>query len=185
MAGHNRYLRGNRNEITVPIHSDTVCEPGDLMVIGGRAGVDQAGRGADYYGYSFSEVTGSVLIGGVSNAMNYCKQWFLGVAMSGSASGVTNNVTVATDGTFRMPYHKKATADVTGTTLGLIVTAVTSPTVATGAGVSPQHVSLIDGGNAAVGGPTAYLGYCMHTRPGGTTFVDFRIHTKYGLGLIT
>jgi len=183
MAGHNRHLRGDLNEITVPVHSDVTVEPGDLMVIGGVAKVDQSGRTADYYGYSFSSVSGDVVKGGVSNAANVCKQWFVGVAMSGSASGVSNNITVATDGVFRYPYHKKATADVTGTTIGLKVSAVTPPTLTTGVGVSPQNVSLID--NATVGGTTAYLGYCVLNNEAGTTYVDFQIHTKYGRGLIT
>ena len=179
MAGQNRHLRGDMNEIKIPVHSDVTVEPGDFLVIGGVVTVDQSGRAADYYAYPFSSVSGAVLKGGVSNSLNVCKQWFVGVAMSGSASGVTDDINVATDGIFRYPYNNAGTVTA-GTTIGYKVSAVTAPAKALGAGVSAQAVSL-----QLLGGTSAYVGYVAENHVGGTSFVDFRIHTKYGLGLIS
>ncbi len=172
MAGHNRHLRGDINSIKIPCHGNITIEPGDLCVIAGTTPVApaQCGGKADRYVYPFSAVTGATEAGLGAKLKN----WFVGVAMSGSPSGVTNNVTVAQTGVFRYPM-----ATTGGTTIGLTVTGVTPTSNYATTGGSKQYVY------GAGSGSSVYLGYTVITQKGGSSYVDFRIKTKYGEGLIS
>jgi len=191
MSGNNRYLKGDINSIKLPVHGATVVEPGDLLILGATTETQQHRKAegvADYYAYPFSGVTRETGEG----VIRLCKNWFIGVAMSGSASGTTNEVTVATSGMFRYPLRNitaKEGALTCGTTVGYIVSAAT-PTASTTSGCSAQAVMIQGHGGASAavdGGSTAFLGYCVITKPagtktGGASYVDFTIRTKYGPG---
>jgi len=175
MAGHNRYLYGETNQIKVPVHGNVTVEPGDLICIAGVTEV--AGKfncTADYYAHPLSSVTGAK----VGDAANHIKQYFLGVAMDGSPNGVTNYISVAQSGFFRYPLV--TLPGVTGTTIGWKVSAV-SPASATG-GASNQYVGLGITATGGGSGSTAYLGYCSVNKDYGASFVDFFIRGKYGPG---
>ena len=174
MAGHNRYLYGEMNQIKVPVHGNVTVEPGDFVCLAGVTEV--AGNfncTADYYAHPLSSVTGSA----VGVAANNMKQWFLGVAMSGSPNGVTNFITVAQSGIFRYPMKTNLTS-ISSTTIGFKIAAV-SP-AATTSGGSNQYVTMTD--SAGGTGSTAYLGYCTVNKASGVSFVDFTIRGKYGPG---
>lgn len=169
MAGHNRHLRGDINSIKVPSHGNTVIEPGDILMVSGVTfSPSQSGGKADFYVYPVGSVTAQA----AADFMSYFKNWFVGVAMNGSVSGVTKDVTVATTGVFQYPLHTNG-----GTTVGLPVSGVT-PGAATSSS-SDQHVYGTDSGSSA------YLGYAVVTQKGGSSYVDFEIKTKYGEGLIS
>jgi len=96
---------------------------------------------------------------------------FLGVAMESSpASGVTDNITVATSGFFRYPLHPDWVTS--AVTVGSLVSAVSYELTG---GVSNQHVIMI----AATPGSTCYLGRCIKTESA-ATFVDFELMTAFG-----
>lgn len=174
MSGHNRHLRGDINSIKIPCHGNTVIEPGELCVIAGVTQVapqPASGNKADRYVYPFSAVTGAT----EDAVAAMTKNWFVGVAMNGSASGVTNEVTVAQTGVFQYQMIKAG-----GTTVGYKVTAVTPTSSYATIGASDQYVF-----GAGSGGVSSYLGYCVVTQKGGSSYVDFRIKTKYGEGLIS
>jgi hypothetical protein len=87
--------------------------------------------------------------------------------MDGSVSGVTEKITVATNGVFRYPM----VGGTGGVTIGALVSA-TSPT--TGSPPSVQTVCRIN----TSPGTTAYLGRIVKTQSG-ATYVDFQIGTVY------
>lgn len=171
MAGHNRYLRGEMNTVLVDVHGHTVVEAGDLMVLNNSTSMHTDGWSADNYAFPFDD------IGSTSNneqTLGKMKNAFLGVAMEGSESGVTEKITVATTGMFRYPLYFANSS----TTIGSKVSAVTVST-GSGSGSSPQTVNL----NTTTTGSTFYLGYITKTESSGASYVDFEIHTKWGLGL--
>ena len=98
MAKANRHLRGETNEIQVPIHGNVVIEKGDLTYLFGVAAQIHGGYYAaavDYYGFPAASLMA------VTNP--YTERFFAGVAMKGSKSGVTETLPVATSGIFRFP----------------------------------------------------------------------------------
>ena len=165
MAGHNRHLRGEQGTIIADVHGNTTVEPGDLMFIDATSGVRGASATADNYVYPFNLAVNSASPGtgieyGIYNN-------FAGVAMEGSAAGVTEKITIATEGVFRLPLYA-----VTGTTIGALVSSVSTQSSASG--VSKDAV-IVYGHTRAT---TAYLGYVVKTESG-ASFVDFEIRTKF------
>jgi len=171
MAGQNRHLRGDMNEILVDVRGNVVVESGDFMVHNDTAGMISNngtvadGIPADAYAYPFNDVENGSSSQGTLNALCYVN--FIGVAMDGSPSGVTEKITVATAGVFRYPMVGGSG----GVTVGSLVSA-TSP--ATGTPASVQMVARIN----TTPGTTAYLGRIVKTESG-ATYVDFEIGTIY------
>jgi len=188
MSGNNRHLRGDVNAIKMPVHGATVVEPGDLLVYGGDTNIWTAHSDsrADYYAYPVSGITGSAGMGG-TGTLCIAKNHFCGIALSGSKSGTTEDITVALTGTFRYPLRNipgKDGSKTCGTTVGLKVSMVT-PASVTVAGPSDQAVCI-----ATHSGTSAYIGYCIMNSSGGgtkggTSYVDFVLKSKWGLGLAT
>ena len=165
MAKENRHLRDETNEILVPIKGNVEVDPGDFMFNNGTAGSIGVGNSVDGYAYPFdSAVNTASPATGIINAI-YTN--FIGVALTGSESGVSNNITVATAGVFRYPLYSAA-----GVTIGALVSSVSTNSSAKGA--SPQHVAITGAAIAT----TAYLGYVVKTESG-ASFVDIDIRTSY------
>jgi len=152
----------------VKIHGNITVNAGDLMFLDRTNGGRGAGVAADYYGYPFNYALNATTItmGIASILYNH----FAGVAMDGSISGTTEDISVATNGVFRYPVYRDGAV-----TIGALVSAVSSLT--SGTGVSPQTVFM----SATAPGSTAYLGYCVKTQSG-ASYVDFQIRTAYGAG---
>lgn len=161
MAGRNRHLRGNTKEILAPVRGFITVNPGDLMY---------QNTAVNNNAYPFSECKDPTAGTAVAQTVH---NNFLGVAMDGSASGVTENISIATDGVFRFPLVGGLTS---GVTLGCRVSAV-SPSVSA-AGVSSAWVvnHNVATGGGIQHGTTAYLGYCVKTESG-ASFIDFQIKT--------
>lgn len=160
MAGHNRHLKGDMNTILAPVRGKTVIEPSDFIYMH---------TGDSNYVYPFASSTAMSTTGAclVDIATN-----FLGVAMTGSISGNTESITVATAGVFRYPLgHASAV------TIGSIVSAV-SPH-ASSSGVSNQAVESNDD---KTNGTTCYLGRIVKTNTSATSFVDFTLMTLLSAG---
>lgn len=155
MSGQNRHLKGDTNEMIMPVRGKTVIEAGDFVY---------QHSGDSYYLLPVSKwkdisTTGAC---GTDVALN-----FAGVALEGSPSGVTENVTVATAGIFRYPLaHKSAV------TIGAIVTAVTNQA---GSGSSNQYV---ENSEILTTGTTIRYGIIVKTQSA-TSFVDFMLMTKF------
>jgi len=176
MAGHNRYLYGETNQVKVPVHGNVAVEPGDFICLAGATQV--AGNfscAADYYAYPVSAVTGPEACSGTgaSKATSVIKSWFLGVALDGSPNGVTNYISVAQSGFFRYPISPVNAT--TGVTIGAKITAVTPASEISGG--SPQWISV-----EKHGGTTAYFGYCTVDKAGGCSYVDFSLRGRFGPG---
>lgn len=168
MAGYNRHLRGDSNEMLVKIHGNIVVNAGDLMFLDRTNGGRGAGEAADYYAYPFNYALNATTIAmGIASILY---NHFAGVAMDGSESGTTEDISVATNGVFRYPVYREGAV-----TIGALVSAVSSFT--SGTGVSPQTVYMAN----SAPGSTAYLGYCVKTQSG-ASYVDFQIRTAYGAG---
>jgi hypothetical protein len=87
------YLRGETNEVDVPIHGKTVVKKGELIIIAQDASVISGGT-ADGYGYPVhTQCKGSTA--------TYFYDNLVGISMKGSESGVTEDIPVATTGIFR------------------------------------------------------------------------------------
>ena len=100
---------------------------------------------------------------------------FIGVAMGGSASGVTNNIRVATTGVFRYPLR-----NISAVTIGSAVYAV-SPTLSGTQGTSAQFV--VNEGTQVIGqGTSAPLGIIVKTESG-ASFVDFALKSASGVSM--
>lgn len=171
MAAHSRFLRGETKEILAPIRGNVVVEAGDFMVRNSTAGmISEAGTtgdgiAVDGYAYPFNDVENSATSETSVLALLY--NAFIGIAMESSPSGVTESISVATDGVFKYPMI----GGPGGVTVGSLVSA-TSP--ATGTGVSVQMVAR----TTTSPGSTAYLGRIVKTESG-ASFVDFQIKTIY------
>jgi len=172
MSGQNRIVRGELNEIKVPVKGNQTVEPGDFIVIAGVTTISgsKSGQKADYYAYPFSNVTQAATKG----VLALLKNWFLGVAIDGSPSGVTCDISVASTGMARYPVNRAASVWA-GTSIGIKVSAVTPAGATTGS--SNQYISVQNHS-----GTTAYLGYCMQHQVGGVSNVIFRICGKYAPG---
>ena len=173
MAKHNRHLRGKTDEVIINIHGNTVVDAGDLMFIDSSAGVRGAGNAPDNYGYPFEAATA---INGVSTAtavFDLLEPRFLGIAMETSPTGVTEIISVATAGVFKMPMP----AD-TGVTIGTLVSAV-----------SPA-ATIINSTQVAGESSTGYnasclLGYVTKSAASPVAFVEFEVRTKDNKGVAT
>ena len=159
MAGKNRHLYGDTKPILVQCPGAVSCEAGDFIYKEENV-LNQA--------YPFDECRAATA--GTAN-MEHIHTNFLGISMENSDSGVTEYITIATAGVFRMPLiHASAV------TVGASMSAVSSVNRAT-YGVSPHHVANYGDGYAT----TAYLGICMKTESG-ASYVDFELVTMLGSG---
>ena len=168
MTAYNRHIRGETEDMLVKVHGNTVVEAGDFMfkdVTGGARGASQT---ADSYGYPFDLAVNSASPGTGIIAEVYT--YFLGIAMESSPDGVTESISVATNGVFSYPMYSSS-----ATTIGALVSAVSPAT--SSAGVSEQTVANVGAGKAT----TAYLGYTVLTQSA-TSYVDFQIRTAFGSG---
>lgn len=162
MAGHNRHISGDYKPILVQSPGAVTVEAGDLMYRE-SAQSNQA--------YPFKYNSGATL--GSSNE-NKIHINFLGVAMEGKESGVTENITIATDGVFRYPIAGGPSA----VTIGALVSAVSH----TGLGVGVSNQAVANAAAAGTWSTTAVLGVIQKTESG-ASFVDFRIYTAAGSGV--
>ena len=161
MAGYNRYLRGNKMEIIVPVRGKTAIEAGDFCYFQ---------HGDSYYTYPFSDHRAS----GGSYAQDLY-DYFAGIAMETSPAGTTENITVATAGVFRYPLLFDSAV-----TVGAVVSACTRPT---GSGATNQVVT--NNNDNAGSGTSVYLGIIVKTDTSATSFVDFQLRAKAGLSAVT
>ena len=179
MAAHNRYLRGAMSTMRGTVRGNITVEPGDFVVIDNTVGTCGLTSGtlnstADnrFYPFEFFRCT--------TAATGYIYQLasqFVGVAMTGSESGTTNDIVVATSGVFRYPVIGAPSA----VTVGAKVSAV-SPAAGAGGGISNQTVC---NHNTATGhGSTAYLGHIVKTESG-ASYVDFQLWSGLRDGVLT
>ncbi len=161
MAGHNRHLFGDTNDMYVPVRGNVAIEAGDFCYLH---------SGDSFYLTPvnlFDNSSGTTIDVGLTDIVNN----FAGIAKMGSPSGVTENVTVMTAGVFRYPLgHPQAV------TVGAAVSCV-SPHIS-GSGVSAQFVEAQVADDLTIG-TTAYLGTIIKTNTSATSFVDFSLRTKY------
>ena len=171
MAGHNRHIAGETNEILAPIRAQTVVESGDLIWIydegvGANGGMIVT-RAPDYYAYPMSSM--STTCSGLRRTQ-FIKgeNLFLGVAMDASDSGVTEDIAVATSGQFRYPLASISAAATTSNVTAGMKVSVTS---------RPLDQYVMQGSSSQ--GCSAYIGYCTKTESG-ASFVDFFLRTDKG-----
>ena len=173
MAAHNRYLRGKQNQIRGTVDADVVIEAGDFVVLNNQDGtVFQSSYStanslqANNFFYPFTKVGCSTA---PTEGMDIIASNFAGIAMTGSASGVTNQIVVATTGVFRYPLYHAPSA----VTIGSFVSAVSPPGgFSANTGVSKQTV--VNHATLTGVGTTAYLGYVTKTESG-ASYVDFEL----------
>lgn len=171
MAAQNRLLRGNTSSIIGQVRGNVAVEAGDFMVHNDTAGMISAGGtvadglAADAYVYPFDMVENGSSSQATVLTLVYTN--FIGVAMESSPSGVTEPITIATDGVFQYPM----VGGLGGVTVGALVSA-TSP-----ATDSPPSVQMVARSTDAPG-CTSYLGRIVKTESG-ASFVQFQIGTVY------
>ena len=177
MSANNRTLRGNTKQIKGTVAGSVTIEPGDLVGanwIDGTYGVGGPTllNEANGYIYPLSWCRPATAEQALGHAIG---QTFAGVAMTGSANGVTNEITVGIDGIARYPVIPHG-GDVTQ---GARVSAV-SGTEATG---SKNQTVAVDNLNTAANttGTTAYLGIVSKTESG-ASFVDFKLWSSFMKG---
>ena len=158
MAKKNRHLRGDINDITLPVHGNIVVEKGDFILEFKDDNSIVAATSADGYGYPASSCR--------LNTAPFFVELFAGVAMSGSISGVTNDILVATSGQFRYPLESS-----TNTTLkaGMIVSGVTGSSATS---ITAQQVVC------KIIGTENPIGRCVLTESSATN-CDFELLTRY------
>lgn len=162
MAGHNRHLYSDTKPIFVQSPGAVTVEAGDLMYMEENQS-NQA--------YPFVYNIGGQTAG--TAAEEHLHTNFLGVAMEGKESGVTENVTIATAGVFRFEIAGKNSA----VTIGASVSAV-SPANAGGS----SNQAVCNTVAAGTWGTTAVLGIIQKTQSG-ASFVDVRIIPARGSGV--
>ena len=173
MAKHNRHLRESTDEVLIDVHGNTVVDAGDLMFIDRSAGVRGAGNAPDDYAYPFEAATA---INGVSTAtavFDLLEPRFIGIAMESSPTGVTEKISIATAGIFKMPMP-----GITGVTLGSLISAV-----------SPA-ATIINSTQVAGESSTGYnasclLGYVTKSQASPATYVEFEMRTQNNKGVAT
>ena len=157
MASKNRHLRGDIQDITIPVHGNVVVEKGDFILEFKDTNSILAATTADGYGYpvSSSRLT----------TPPYFAELFAGVAMTGSISGVTNDILVATAGQFRYPLRSGSN---TSLRVGYPVSGSTSSATA----ITDQEVvcTAIPTNNP--------IGRCVLTESSATN-CDFELLTRY------
>ncbi len=164
MAQKQRHLRGETNEVTIDVHGHTVIEKGDFVSIMNTNQLYKstlaAETTADYYAYPMG------YLAGVTNG--YYDNTFLGIAMKGSASGVTEKIPVATTGVFRMPLVSQ-----TGVTVTQLVAGTTSAAkTAYNQKVVSKTLAELTSSYFCV------VGLCVKTASGATV-CDFELVTRY------
>lgn len=166
----NRHVRGKTSDILMEIRGAVEVKAGDMMFQNLVAGDLGTGWAPDSRAYPFTWA--------MSASASYAPQTsvhdgFLGVAMKSSKVGVTEQITIATSGIFRM-NRINGTGDVT---VGALVSAVSYPHTAS-AGVSAQSVYTGVSKTMTAPASTAYLGYAVKTESG-ATMIDFEIRTIF------
>ena len=172
MAKHNRHLRGASGEIIVDINGNGVVDAGDLMFKDSTAGVRGAASTASEYAFPLESATS---INDASTAllvMYNIHNNFIGVAMESSPTGVTEKISVATQGVFKFPMPANS-----GITVGTRVSMV-SPAASV---VNSTQVA----GESSTGAGTAYVGYVTKSAASPVAYVEFELRTKYNKGLAT
>jgi len=154
----NRHIRGDTNEVYLRKKATIAVNTGDLIFIEAVVGAAQSAA-ATYLAFPAAIAKG--------NTHHYFEQNFVGVAMSGSPSGVTEDIPVATTGIFRFPV-----------------------TSATGQTCSPGYI--VSGASYGAGGASVFsqkvvvgpglsegrIGFCVKAE-GGATTVDVAILTRF------
>ena len=158
----NRHLRGETNEVDVKVDSNVIVSVGDLMIIEAVSGSAQQGD-AGYMGAPASWASdGGHAAFGLS---------FVGVAMTGSKSGVTENIPVATTGIFRFPVTASAGQTVTA---GYIVSGATYGA----SGVSVLSQKVVAGPAAGFTSAAPRIGMIVRGQNTSST-VDFLLMTRF------
>lgn len=157
----NRHIRGETNEIMLRKKGTIPVNTGDLIFVDAVNGASAGAGAASYLAFPAAYCS--------RNTHAYFEICFAGVAMSGSPSGVTEEIPVATTGIFRFPV-----SGASGKTCspGYIVSGASYG--ATGVSVFSQKVN--------VGPPDsldeARIGYCVRAA-GAATTVDFKIMSRF------
>ena len=157
MATKNRHLRGATNDITLPVHGNIVVEKGDFIVENKTASTMTSYSTADSYGFPVSSL--------INTSAYYYALQFAGVAMTGSISGVTNNIFVATSGQFRYPLAASSSVST-----GMIVNGATSAYTS----AYDQKVTCW-----STSGVSSVIGRCIKTATSPQTDCDFQLITRY------
>lgn len=173
MAKHNRHLREETNEIIAPIHGNIVVDAGDLMFLDSKSGVSLTGYTADNYALPFSSAVIMNDTTSVAVVFRELENYFLGIAMESSPDGVTENISVATTGVFKMPMPGDS-----GVTIASLVSAV-SPASTT------LSASVVAGEASSGYSAECLLGYVKRSASSPVTHVEFEIRTKYNGGVAT
>ena len=156
MATKNRHIRGATKDIQLPVHGNVVVEKGDLIIENNTASSVSSHTTADGYGFPVSSLQ--------HGSPTYYANQFAGVAMTGSVSGVTNNIWVATAGQFRFPLQATA-----GVTTGVIVSGAT-----TAANLNTDQEVVCEKNSGA----SSVIGRCVKTEAAATN-CDFTLLTRY------
>jgi len=164
-SGVNRHLRGETNEIMLKKKGTIPVNTGDLMFVDAVNGASAGGGTASFLAFPAAYCS--------FNTHAYFEVNFAGVAMSGSLSGVTEEIPVATTGIFRYPV-----STTTGMTCspGYIVSGASYG--AGGASIFSQKVVV---GSAAGTMDEGRIGYCVRAE-GAATTVDFNLVTRFSGG---
>lgn len=173
MAGNVRNLRGNTKQIRATVPGSVVVEAGDLVGLnyvdgyygaGGVANLNQANGYIYPLGYCRPATGGSGMDIAIAES-------FAGVALTGSASGSTDEVVVGVDGIARYPIIIGPSAVTIGARVSAVsgtpLTGTSNQTVAVNADRTPAHST----------GTTGYLGTVVKTESG-ASFVDFTLWTR-------
>ena len=160
--GNNIHLRGETNEIQVPIHGNVEVEKGEDIFIAQDA-ICIVGSTADHYGYPASDLAG------VTDS--YHTQNYAGIAMKGSLSGTTEDIPVAQTGIFRRDIKLGTSA--TSQTCKIGQTVAGSTIGASGVSISGTTVSVGTNGDHSVG----RIGRVVKAEQAAKT-VDFMLMTR-------
>jgi len=166
MAKHNRHIRGKTEEIDVPINGRRAVDAGDLMFLDTQDGAGGLGESVTYTGIPFDLGQKANDASAALVVLNLAYTNFLGIAMETSPVGVTEFISIATAGVFRMPL-----TDLTGVTIGSKV-CIASP--ATAVNLSADTVA----GESSVGASSAYLGWVTKSGASSQTYVEFELQTR-------
>jgi len=158
------YLRGETNEVYVPIHGKTVIRKGELIFIAQDASSIVASI-ADGYGYTAAVVAGTT--------PTYFEDNLVGVSMKGSISGVTEDIPVATSGIFRGQIRLGTSATSNHVYPGALVAASTIGA----SGVTPSGTTFRVNSLAAAEYDGCRVGRAVK-KQASATHVDFMLMTK-------
>jgi len=151
------HLRGDTNEVLVPIHGKTTIEKGEPIFLAG-SGSNIVGAPGDYYGYPATQLA--------DVTKTYFDHNLVGIAMKGSESGTTEDIRVATTGIFRGRLYSSSGQDVK------VGYSVAGTTHASGASISGTSLNC---------GPShdyGRMGICVKSESG-ASYVDFMLMTRF------